>query len=54
MQVAAAGQSAATVLRTVLLYMAVDVAQDSDLNYLKVSFEGWLWRTKGRADLAQA
>ena len=45
-QVAATRQSAATVLRTVLLYRAVEVAQDSDLTYLKGSFEGWLWRAK--------
>ena len=45
-QVAAARQSAATVLRTVLLYRAIEVAQESDLTYLKGSFEGWLWRTK--------
>jgi hypothetical protein len=45
-QVAAARQSAATVLRTVLLYRAVEVAQDSDLTYLKGSFESWLWRAK--------
>ena len=46
MQVAVARQSAATVLRTVLLYRAVEVAQCSDLAYLKGSFEGWLWCTK--------
>ena len=45
-QVAAARQSAATVLRTVLLYRAIEVAQESDLTYLKGSFEDWLWRTK--------
>ena len=46
MQVAAIRQSAATVLRTVPLYRAVEVAQDPDLTYLKGSFEGWMWRAK--------
>jgi len=47
-QVAAARHSAATVLRTVLLYRAVKVAQCSisDLTYLKDSFGGWLWCAK--------
>ena len=47
-QVAAARHCAATVLRTVLLYRAVKVAQCSisDLTYLKDSFGGWLWCAK--------
>ena len=51
-QVAVARQSAATVLRAVLLYRAVEVAQDSDLAYLKGSFQGWRaftsWRIRIR------